>query len=239
MRILEFYFLYLSTAVEYLLYALPGLAIASWAQVRIWRAYTVGSRIPVRTGLTGGEAAIDVMRAAGAEDVSIERAEGELCDHYDAPRKVLRLSGWVHEGRSLAAVAIAAHEAGHAIQGAARYPGLIVRNMIVPLACIGSTCCWLLVISGLLIGMAQLIWLGIVLFSLAVGLQLVNLPGEFDASRRAGEILRKTGVISSDEVAIARMVMNAAALTYVALALTGVLVLRHHLWPHRRRVTES
>jgi uncharacterized protein len=223
MRILEFYHLYLRTAFDYFLYAFPGLLVTVWARSRIWRAYSEGSRIPAASGLTGADAAVAVMKAGGLERVAIEPVEGELSDHYDAVHKVLRLSPKVYAERSLTSIGIAAHEAGHAIQHAARYPGLMVRNKIVPLANIGSTFCWLLVLAGLFIGMAQLVLVGIVFFSLAVSLQMINLPVEFNASRRAREMLRSTGVITPKEDDVVGKVMDAAAWTYVAAALTGAL----------------
>jgi Zn-dependent membrane protease YugP len=229
MRILEFYHLYLGTALDYLLYALPGLVITVWARSRIWRAYSEGSRIPAASGLSGAEAAVAVMRAAGLERIAIEPVGGELSDYYDRAHNVLRLSPEVYAGRSLAALGIAAHEAGHAIQQAARYPGLVVHAMIAPLAAVGSTLCWLLVLAGLLIGMARLVLAAIVLFSLAVALQVLNLPVEFNASRRARGLMRSIGVINAEEQQVVGNVLDAAPLTHVAHALTGVLVLPRYL----------
>jgi Zn-dependent membrane protease YugP len=216
------------TAIDYLLYALPALLVALWAQSRIWRAQAEGSRHSVSSGLSGAEAAVAVMKAAGLLRVAIEPVEGELSDHYDPARKILRLSPQTYTGRSLTAVGIAAHEAGHAIQEVARYPGLVVRNTIVPLAAIGSTVCWLVVTAGILIGLSRLVYWGIALFSLAVVLQAINLPVEFDASRRARRMLRSTGVINAQEEKLVGEVMTAAALTYLASTLTGVLVLRYY-----------
>jgi Zn-dependent membrane protease YugP len=217
------------TVIDYLLYALPGLLVTMWAQSRIWKAYAEGSRIPVSSGLSGALAAVAVMKAGGVWNVAIEPVEGELSDHYDPAHKVLRLSPKVYGGRSLAAVGIAAHEAGHAIQDATHYPGLVVRNLIVPLASIGSTVCWLPVMAGLLIGMTRLVFLGIVLFSLTVVVQVINLPVEFNASRRGREMLRSTGSIRPEEDVVVGKVLNAAAWTYVAGALTGVLTLLYYL----------
>jgi Zn-dependent membrane protease YugP len=217
------------TAFDYLLYALPGLLVTMWAQSRIWQAYAEGSRIPASSGLSGAEAAVAVMRAGGVSEVAIEPVQGELSDHYDPAHKVLRLSPKVYGGRSLSAVGIAAHEAGHAIQDATHYPGLVVRNLIVPLASIGSTICWLPVMAGLLIGMTKLVFLGIILFSLTVVFQIINLPVEFNASRRGRAMLRQAGVISPEEDQVVGKVLNAAAWTYVAGALTGVLTLLYYL----------
>jgi Zn-dependent membrane protease YugP len=217
------------TMLDYLLYAIPGLLVTMWARARIWQAYAEGSRIAASSGLSGAEAAVAVMRAGGVGHVAIEPVRGELSDHYDPAHKVLRLSPKVYAGRSLSAVGIAAHEAGHAIQAATHYPGLVVRNLIVPLASIGSTICWLPVIAGLLIGMPKLVFLGIVLFSLTVVFQVINLPVEFNASRRGREMLRSTGAISPEEDQVVAKVLNAAAWTYVAGALTGVLTLLFYL----------
>jgi len=217
------------TILDYFLYALPGLLVSMWAQTRIWEAYSKGSRIPSASGLTGAEAAATVMRAGGVQQVGIEPVEGELSDHYDPAHKVLRLSPKVYSGRSLSAVGIAAHEAGHAIQDATHYPGLVIRNLIVPLASVGSTVCWLPVMAGLLIGLTKLVYLGIILFSLSVVVQVVNLPVEFNASRRGRALLRSTGVIRAEEDQAVGKVLNAAAWTYVAGALTGILTLLYYL----------
>jgi Zn-dependent membrane protease YugP len=233
MRIFEFYHLYLSTAFDYVLYAMPALLVTIWAQLRNARSCAEGSRIPAACGLSGSAAAVVLMKAGGRERVAIEPVEGELNNHYDPAQIVLRLSRAVYAGNSLAAIGIAAHETGHAIQDAKRYPGLVVRSVIVPLATIGSTVCWLLVLAGLMIGLAPLVLSGIVLFSLNVALQIINLPVEFNANRRAREVLRLTRVISAEEEPVVGKVLEAAACTHVAAALVGVLTLRFYLWPSR------
>ena len=169
------------------------------------------------------------MRAGGVTDVAIEPVAGELSDHYDPRNKVLRLSPDVYAGRSLAAMGVAAHEAGHAIQDASGYPGLVVRNFIVPLASLGSEVFWLLIAAGVFLGMFRLIILGIILFSMVVLFQFLNLPVEFDASRRGRQILRSAGLVSVEEEPVVARVLNAAAWTYVAAALTGVLTLLYYL----------
>ena len=143
---------------------------------------------------------------------------------------MLRLSEGVYAGRSLSALGIAAHEAGHAIQDATGYPGLVVRNLIVPLAGIGSNVFWILIVLGALLHLTGLILLGIVLFSVTVAFQLVNLPVEFDASRRAREALLTTGLVSVEEDRTVGKVLNAAAWTYVAATLTSVLILLSYLY---------
>jgi Zn-dependent membrane protease YugP len=170
------------------------------------------------------------MDAGGATGVKIEPVAGELSDHYDPGGKVLRLSPGVYGSRSLAAVGIAAHEAGHAIQDAAHYPGLVMRNMIVPMASVGSMLFWIPVMAGLILNVMKLVTLGIILFSLTVVFQIVNLPVEFDASRRGRQILLTTGLINSDEDQVVVKVLNAAAWTYVAGTLTSVLTLLFYLF---------
>lgn len=214
----------------YFLFILPGVLLAMWAQMRVSTAYGEGSRIPASSGLTGAEAAAHVLEAAGVRGVRIEPVPGELSDHYDPTHKVLRLSPGVYGGRSIAALGVAAHEAGHAIQDARGYHGLVVRNFMVPLAGLGSSVFWILILAGVLLSIFQLVVAGIVLFSLNVLFQLVNLPVEYDASRRAREALVATGLIQPREDAAVGHVLNAAALTYVAATLTSVLSLLYYLY---------
>jgi uncharacterized protein len=220
------------TYVDYVLFALPGLVVSLWAQWRIWRARRAGSRIALGTRLSGAEIALAVMQASGVSGVEIERAEGELSNHYDEGGKILRLSAELHDGQSAWAAGVAAHEAGHAIQEAAGYWARFVRRGVAPLAAIGSTVCWLMVTAGLLIGMTRLVQAGIELFSAGVVLQAVNLPVEFDASRRGRKALASTMLVAPDEEAVVEQVVNAAAWTYVACALTGVSVLVDYLGGH-------
>ncbi len=169
----------------YLLLMLPGMAIAGWAQTRIATAYREGSRYRASSGATGATAAATIMRAAGVDNVPIEPVAGQLTDHYDPSKKILRLSAPNYQDNSLAAVGVAAHEAGHAIQDASHYPLLVIRNLIVPLAGIGSNISFTALLAGVFFQSMTLIWAGILLFSTVVVFQLVNLPVEFDASRRA------------------------------------------------------
>ena len=214
----------------YLLFLLPGLVLSFWARQRISSAYAEGSRVPSSSGLSGARAAEEVLRAAGVRGVAIEPVAGELSDHYDPSHKVLRLSEGVYAGTSLAALGVAAHEAGHAIQDARHYPGLVVRNLIVPVAGIGSSVFWLFILAGLFLNMFQFVVIGIALFSLNVMFQLVNLPVEFDASRRARQALLDTGLVDPREDETVGHVLNAAALTYVAVTLTSVLTLLYYLY---------
>ena len=209
----------------YLLLMLPGMAVAGWAQTRIASAYREGSRYRVSSGVTGAKAAAVIMHSSGVDNVPIEPVAGQLTDHYDPSKKILRLSAANYQNSSLAAVGVAAHEAGHAIQDANRYPLLVVRNLIVPLAGIGSNISFTALLAGVIFQSMTLVWVGILLFSTVVVFQLVNLPVEFDASRRAREQLKLTGLITPEEDQVVGKVLGAAAMTYVAATLTSILQL--------------
>ncbi len=208
----------------YLLLMLPGMAVAGWAQTRIASAYREGSRYRVSSGVTGAKAAAVIMHSSGVDNVPIEPVAGQLTDHYDPSKKILRLSADNYQDSSLAAVGVAAHEAGHA-QDASHYPLLVVRNLIVPLAGIGSNISFTALLAGVIFQSMTLVWVGILLFSTVVVFQLVNLPVEFDASRRAREQLQLTGLITPEEDQVVGRVLGAAAMTYVAATLTSILQL--------------
>src|SRR5262249_22202772 len=159
---------------DYVMLALPGILLAIWAEVQIGRVLAAGRQAPAASGLTGAQVARMVLRAGGPELVEIEGATGELSSSYDTGGKVLRLARSVFEGRSLAALGVAAHEAGHAIQDASGYPGLVLRNVIAPLAGLGSEVVWILITAGVWLGMLRLIILGICLFWLNLVFQLLN-----------------------------------------------------------------
>jgi len=214
----------------YLLFLAPGMFMAMWAQWRIKSAYDNASRIAPRSGYSGAEAAQALLQRFGLDDVRIEPTQGYLSDHYVPGEHVLRLSPDVYAGRSLAAVGVAAHETGHAFQDAARYPLLVLRNALVPMASFGSGAAWILMLIGFLLHLGGLIYLGIALFSVAVLFQLVNLPVEFDASRRARIALVQSGLVTEQEDVAVGQVLNAAALTYVAATLTAVLQLLYFLF---------
>ncbi len=214
----------------YLLFLAPGILLALWAQWRIHRAYSEASRYAPRSGYSGAEAAHAVLHSAGVPGVRIEPVEGFLSDHYVPGEAVLRLSPDVYSGRSLAALGVAAHEAGHAIQDANRYPLLGLRNNLVPLASIGSGAAWIILLLGFVLQMFALILVGIVVFSFTVIFQLVNLPVEFDASRRARLALVEGGLVTPDEDVVVGKVLSAAALTYVAATLTSILTLLYFLF---------
>jgi Zn-dependent membrane protease YugP len=202
----------------------PAFLLGLWAQMRIRSTYAAAQRIAAP--LSGAAAARHILDSAGLRQVDIEQVPGHLSDHYDPRHKVLRLSPEVYQSRSLAAVGIAAHEAGHAIQDAHAYAPLVVRNAAVPAAGFGSNAGILLVILGAILGMnSLLIWLGIGLFSCVVVFQLVNLPVEFNASARAKAQLVGLGVVNQQELGYVSKVLNAAALTYVAATLQAILTL--------------
>ncbi len=214
----------------YFVFLAPGILLALWAQYRVKSAYAEASRIPSQSGYTGASAAQAVMQQAGVEGVQIEPVQGFLSDHYVPGQKILRLSPDVYAGRSLAALGIAAHESGHAIQDARHYPLLVVRNLLVPLASFGSGISWILILVGFLLAWYNLVLIGIVAFSLVVVFQVVNLPVEFDASRRARIALVDGGLVTPEEDAEVGKVLHAAALTYVAGTLTSVLTLLYYLY---------
>lgn len=207
----------------YLLFVMPAFLLGLWAQYRIRSAYGVAQRMPAP--LSGAAAARHVLDSAGLHNVQIEEIPGHLSDHYDPGSKVLRLSSEVFRSRSLAAVGIAAHESGHALQDAADYAPLAIRNAAVPAAGFGSNAGMLLVILGAVFQFGVLLWLGIILFSAVVFFQVVNLPVEFDASNRAKAQLVSLGIVSQEDLVYVRKVLDAAALTYVAATLQAIMTL--------------
>jgi Zn-dependent membrane protease YugP len=214
----------------YFIFVLPGMLLAMWAQFRVQSAYARASQLAPRSGMSGAEAANAMLHAAGVDGVRIEPTEGFLSDHYVPGQGILRLSPGVFAQHTLAAVGIAAHEAGHAIQDAYRYPLLGMRNFLVPAASVGSSFAWIAIFMGLILNITGLTYVGIGLFSLVVLFQLVNLPVEFDASRRARVALVEGGLITPEEDVEVGRVLNAAAWTYVAATLTSVLILLYYLF---------
>jgi uncharacterized protein len=213
----------------YLMFMLPAMLFGLWAQFKVKAAFVQGQQVPATSGVTGAQAASDILSANGLNNVRIEETGGFLGDHYDPRSKVLRLSNDVYHGRSLAALGVAAHEAGHAIQDAGGYAPLAIRNGIVPLASVGSNLSFVLILIGFLIGSMGLALLGVVLFSLVVIFQLVNLPVEYNASSRARQVLVGTGLISPSEEKVVANVLDAAALTYVAATVGSILTLLYYL----------
>ena len=207
---------------------LVGVVLSLLASGRVKSTFARYSKVRNSRGITGAEAAERVLHGAGIYDVKIERIAGNLTDHYDPRSKVLRLSDSVYGQTSVAAIGVAAHECGHAIQHASGYTPLKLRSAIVPVANFGSKIAWPLILIGLLFTSETstlLINLGIIAFSFAVLFQLVTLPVEYNASNRAIRIIGETGLMQGEEIRAAKKVLGAAALTYVASAATAILQL--------------
>lgn len=205
----------------YLVLVLPAIILAMAAQGKVSSTFNKYSRVPSRIGITGAEAARRIMEQNGIYDVSIERVSGNLTDHYDPSKKILRLSDSVYSSSSIAAVGVAAHETGHAIQHARGYAPLSLRSLMVPLANIGSRLSMPLILLGLIFSFSSrmgdsLITLGIVLFGLSVVFTVITLPVEFNASKRAIACLGDSRILYEDEIEGAKKVLSAAAMTYVA-----------------------
>lgn len=208
------------------LLVLIGAVLCIWAQMRVKSTYKKYARVRSRSGMTGAQAAQRILQLSGIYDVRIEHVSGELTDHYDPSKKVLRLSDSVYGSDSIAAIGVAAHECGHAVQHDKGYAPLNFRTALVPVANIGSRVGIPIIILGAILSMNQfLIHIGIWVFALAVLFQLVTLPVEYNASGRALAMLGNYGMLAQDEVKGCRKVLSAAALTYVAAAATAVLQL--------------
>ncbi len=205
---------------------LIGVVISLLASARVKSTFNKYSRVRSMSGITGAQAAERLLRASGINDVRIEPVSGSLSDHYDPRSKVLRLSEPVYASNSLAAIGVAAHECGHAIQHQNSYLPLKIRGALVPVANFGSVISWPMILIGLFLGGFQsLIDFGILLFSAAVLFQLITLPVEFNASRRAIARLGETGILYREELGQSKKVLDAAALTYVAAAAASILQL--------------
>ena len=215
----------------YLLFIAPGFLLALWAQAKVKSTFAAAERMAAP--LSGAAAARHILDSAGLQDVAIEQIPGRLSDHYDPRHKVLRLSPDVYQKRSLAAVGIAAHEAGHALQDAKNYAPLVIRNAAVPAAGFGSGAGMTLAIIGLIFHFQPLLLAGILLFSCVVFFQVVNLPVELNASNRAKDQLAVLGIVGQDQMVYVRRVLNAAAWTYVAATLQAIMVLLYLLMRSR------
>ena len=216
-----------------------GAVISMIASSRVNSEFRKYSRVASRSGLTGAQAAMELLHSQGIYDVSVQHIAGNLTDHFDPRNKTVSLSDPVYNSTSLAAIGVAAHECGHAMQHDKGYAPLAIRSALVPVANIGSTLSWPLIIIGLLIGGSAssfLINLGIIFFMGALLFQIVTLPVEFDASARALRLLESTGMMAQDEVSGSRKVLKAAALTYVAAVAASILqLLRLIALANRRR----
>lgn len=208
------------------IFIIIGAVLCLLASAKVNTTFNHYQRVRSNSGMTGAEAAQRILNSQGIYHVSVEHIRGNLTDHYDPRTKVLRLSDSVYHSTSVAAIGVAAHECGHAIQDEKEYAPLKIRGALVPAANFGSQICWLFIIGGVLFGANSfLINLGILLFSLSVLFQIITLPVEFDASRRAVALLAQTGILGNEELKGTKKVLGAAALTYVASAAAAILSL--------------
>lgn len=222
----------------YLIFALPPLLLGMWAQFRVKSAFNRYSEVQTSTGISGAEAARRILDRSELRNVAVEQVSGMLSDHYDPRSKTLRLSQGVYGLSSIAAVGVAAHEAGHALQDKTRYLPLQFRSLMVPAVSIGSRVGPLVFMAGLIMAGTlgtTLAWVGLLLFAGTALFALVTLPVEFDASRRAKEILVSQGILSRQEMVGVNAVLDAAALTYVAAAVQSVMQLVYFLTLMNRR----
>jgi len=206
----------------YLVLVVPTLLLSLYAQFKVKSAFSKYSQVQTMRKISGKEAAALLLRSNSISNVTIQRIGGSLSDHYDPSHKVLRLSEPVYDKTSIAAVGVAAHETGHAIQDKEKYAPLVLRSTLVPVANIGSSAGPYLALAGIIFRMNLLLNIGIILFACAVLFYLVTLPVEIDASRRALKVLEHNAVLSQEELKGAKKVLSAAALTYVASALTAM-----------------
>ena len=204
---------------------LIGVVLSLFASSQVKGTFAKYSKIRSYSGMTGREAAEQILRRNGIYDVQVTHIAGNLTDHYDPRNKTLALSDPVYNSTSVAAIGVAAHECGHAIQHQKGYGPLVLRSTLVPAANIGSSLSWPIFVAGLIFSMRPLLMLGILMFGLAVIFQLVTLPVEFNASSRAIRILEGNGMLGESEITGAKKVLRAAAMTYVAAALMSILQL--------------
>ncbi|MCJ7856804.1 zinc metallopeptidase [Lachnospiraceae bacterium NSJ-143] len=214
---------------QYIYLLIPAFILALYAQSKVNSTFAKYSRVRSISGMTGAQVAEELMHRSGIYDVRVERVAGNLTDHYDPAHKVLRLSDSVYSSPSLAAIGVAAHETGHAVQHSVGYAPLSLRSAMVPLTNISSRLAMPLILIGILFGSSRgsdfgylFIQAGIVLFAMAVVFSIVTLPVEFNASKRAVQMLGNYGILSSEELTPVRQVLSAAALTYVAAAISAI-----------------
>jgi uncharacterized protein len=219
----------------YFLLIAPAMLLAIWASARVQSAFAKYSQVGVQSGMTGAEAARAVAQAGGVSDLTIEETQGFLSDHYDPTSRTLRLSPQVFRGRSISSIAVAAHEAGHSIQHVKAYTWLTLRSQMVPVVKFGSVAwLWIFIAGSIFSSLHGLQTVAILLFGATVLFQLVTLPVEFDASNRAKAVLASSGIVSTQEEAQGvSKVLGAAAMTYVAGALTAIMTLVYLLLRRR------
>lgn len=204
---------------------IPAIILSLYAQYKVHSTYDKYSKVAAASGISGSQIARNLLDVNGLGNVSVSQTPGELTDHYDPRDKTLHLSSGVHNSSSVAALGIVAHEVGHAVQDSKAYAPLKLRSNIVPISNLGSQLSIPLFFAGLIFSYGPLMDIGIILFSIAVAFTLITLPVEFNASNRAGAMLSSSGYVSQKEMGMARQVLNAAALTYVANTAMAVMQL--------------
>jgi Zn-dependent membrane protease YugP len=213
----------------YWMMMIPVLILSAFASLRVKSAFNKYSRVANRSGMTGAQVAEAILRRNGLNHIEVKESRGFLSDHYDPSKKVVKLSPKVFQSNSVAAIGVAAHETGHALQHAKNYTPLTLRNMMVPVASIGSNFAWIIIIAGFFMSMMGLVKIGIILFSAVVVFQIITLPVEFNASSRAKKMLQEYAIVSSGDMRGVSAVLNAAAMTYVAAAASAVMTLLYFL----------
>jgi Zn-dependent membrane protease YugP len=213
----------------YFVFMLPAMAFVMFAQWKVTSTFNKFSKVPTNSRMTGAQVAQEILRANGIYDVPVEPIRGQLSDHYDPRHRALRLSEPVYGSTSVAAIGVAAHEVGHALQHAQGYVPLQLRSAIVPVASFGNMIGPIMVILGVIIGLVQVAWLGVIVFAAGTLFALVTLPVEFNASSRAMAQLTNLGIVDRTEYDQGRKVLNAAALTYVAGFAAALLNLLYYV----------
>ena len=207
----------------FFLLLIPGLLLGIYAQFRLTSTYGRYVRQPIATGMSGAQAAREILDRAGLHNMPVNMVRGHLTDHYDPMKKALFLSEENYHGQSIAAVGVAAHEAGHALQHQAAYAPLQLRMAMVPITSFASQAAMFLIFGQLLLGIAGMAMLGVIIYGIVAAFQVVTLPVEYDASRRAKQQLLSMGIVQRDEAGAVSKVLNAAALTYVAAMVSSLL----------------
>lgn len=214
----------------YFAFAIPGFILAGIASIYTYATFSKYSGIPSSKGITGAEAAARLLRSAGITDVKIEQVDGFLSDHYDPTSRTLRLSPKVYGDSSLSSIGVACHEAGHALQHAAMYFPMHIRSMLVPATTFSSFFSYIVLTAGLFLQSPKLIMIGVAIFSVAVLFSIVTLPVEWDASARAKKLMVSCGIVSQAESEGAGSVLNAAFMTYLASAVSSLLMLAYYIF---------
>ena len=213
----------------YFVFMVPGIIATMWAQSKVKGTYRRYSQVPSTMGMTGAQVAQTILHKMGVQGVKVEQVPGELTDHYDPGAKAVRLSQGIYGSTSLAAAAVAAHECGHVLQDVDDYKLMNVRASLVPAVNLGSRLGPILIFAGFMLQLFGLAWVGVILFASVVLFHIVTLPVEFDASRRALNLIDEYGILQGEENKGARAVLQAAALTYVATAFTALLNLMYYV----------